>query len=145
MRPILSQPLSRGAYLPVAYCDLIERPAEFDGKRIAVFASYRYGYEWQEIYLLTCREGGKTWLEFPSEPPKEMKRAFRMTPKSQGTLNGTFAGVFHSKPGAFGDGGYKFQLALETVTDVRVVSSSGGAPETLKEAERKRLARPAGH
>jgi hypothetical protein len=118
---------------------LIKRPSEYDGKRVSVYATYAYGFEWQELYGMKCRGGGKTWLEFPADPPKEMKRALRQAPKGQGTLNGRFSGIFRAKPGAFGDGGYKFQLVLESVTDVQVISRSGGAPEALTEAERKRL------
>ena len=68
-----------------------------------------------------------------------MKMALRRAPKGQGTLNGTFQGIFRAMPGAFGDGGYKFQLELEKVTGIEVISRSGGVPEVLNESERRRL------
>lgn len=126
-------------YDEVAYCDLVHDPARYDGKRVTVSASYRYGFEWQELYCLTCQGAGRTWLEFPQDPPPEMKRAFKGTPKGQGTLNATFRGVFQAKPGSFGDGGYKFRLVLEDLSAVKVVSRSGGVPEVLIETERRRL------
>ena len=138
-RPVLSQTVSKEEYVPVAFCDLVERPAEYDGRRVSVYATYRYGFEWQEIYCMKCRGGDKTWPEFPPDSPQEMRRALRRAPKGQGTLNGTFKGAFQSQPGAFGDGGYRFQLVLESVTNVEVISRSSGAPEALTEAERKRL------
>ena len=126
-------------YLAVTYCDLVQNPELYSGKRVSVTATYRYGYEWQEIYCLTCRDVGKTWLEFPQDPPDEMERAFKGTPKGQGTLNANFKGVFQARPGSFGDGGYKYQLSLEHIGTVQVVSRSGGVPEVLPEASRRRL------
>jgi hypothetical protein len=128
-----------GDYAEVAYCDLVRDAARYDGKRVRVSASYRYGFEWQEIYCVTCRDAGKTWLEFPQDPPKGMKRALKGAPKGQGTLNAIFKGVFQAKPGSFGDGGYKFRLVLEYVSAVHVVSRSGGVPDVLTETERHRL------
>jgi len=118
---------------------LVKKPSVYDGKRVTVYSTYAYGFEWQELYAMKCRGNGKTWLEYPSDPPKEMKRALRRAPKGQGTLNGRFSGVFEATPGAFGDGGYKFRLVLESVTDVEIISRSGGAPEVLMESERRRL------
>ena len=74
---------------------------------------------------MKCRGGGKTWLEFPPDPPKEMRRAFRRAPKGQGTLNGTFKGVFQARPGAFGDGGAMASDDIELVKKVRMLASHG--------------------
>src|SRR5258706_4902408 len=91
-------------YLHVAYCDLVRNPAGYDGKKVSVQATYRYGFEWQEIYCVECRASAKTWLEFPGDPPTQIKKALKGVPQYQGTLNATFRGVFHSC-GSFGDGG----------------------------------------
>ena len=123
----------------MAFRDLIERPNEYDGRRVSVNATYAYGFEWQEMYCMKCRGGGKTWLELPPTGTRAMRRALRKVPKWQGTLNARFKGVFHAKSGAFGDGGYRFQFVLEAVTDVNIISRSGGAPESLTKAERARL------
>jgi hypothetical protein len=126
-------------YVNTSYCDLVQNPERYSGQRVSFTATYRYGYEWQEIYCLTCRDTGKTWLEFPQDPPKEMKKAVKGTPKGQGTLNANFKGVFQTKPGSFGDGSYKYQLALEHIADVHVLSRSGGVAGVLPEPERRRV------
>jgi hypothetical protein len=125
-------------YLKVEYCDLLKSPAAYDGKRVSFKATYRYGFEWQEVYCVKCRNSAKTWLEFPSERSKQIEKAGRGTPKGQGTFNGLFSGVFHSG-GGFGDGGYKFELELQAIEGVEVVSRSGGVPDVLKASERKKL------
>lgn len=129
-----------GQYLNVDYCKLVRDPATYDHKRVTVTATYRYGFEWQELYCLKCRDSGKTWVEIPNDPPSELKRALRGLPKWTGTLNGTFRGVFHSK-GGFGDGGYKFALAVEHIDAVSVVSRSGAVPEALSASERSKVCR----
>lgn len=138
-RAVSAQDVANVDYLPVAYCDLMLKPDEYDGRRVSVYASYRYGFEWQELLCMRCSSLGRTWLEFPTEPPEGMRRVLRKAPRWQGTLNGTFKGVFRAAPRSFGDGGYRFQLDLELLTDVKVISRSGGVPESLKESERKRL------
>jgi hypothetical protein len=68
-----------------------------------------------------------------------MKNVFRGTPKGQGTLNANFKGVFQAKPGSFGDGSYKYQMTLEHISNVQVISRSGGVPGSLPEASRRRV------
>jgi hypothetical protein len=134
----LPQTVSK-SYVQIAFCDLVRRPGDYDGKSVSVHASYRYGFEWQELYCMDCLGAGRTWLELPAELSDDAKRAFRYAPKWQGTLNGTFRGVFQAKSGAFGDGGYKFRLVLESAANVKVISRSSYGPEALPQAERQRV------
>lgn len=123
----------------VSFCDLIKEPGKFDGRVVELEASYRYGFEWQELFCSSCRGTPRVWLNLGEEPSKTLARELRRLPKHQGTINGTFKGVFRGKPSAYGDGGYKFQLDLSALTGVEVVSKSGAVPERLAVAERKRL------
>ncbi len=34
-------------------------------QEVNVRATYRYGFEWQELYCLDCKDKGKAWLEVP--------------------------------------------------------------------------------
>jgi hypothetical protein len=120
-------------------CELLNRPQVFDGKRVSVRASYRYGFEWQEVYCLQCRHLGKVWLAIPPEVPKAAQKSLNRLPKNQGTINATFTGVFHGSRSAFGDGGYQFQLDLERLEQVDVVSKSGAVPEALPDTERAKV------
>ena len=45
----------------VEFCDLMADPAKYDGKTVKVRATWRYGFEWDELYCRGCRELGKTW------------------------------------------------------------------------------------
>ncbi len=120
-------------------CDLINRPQAFDGKRVTVRASYRYGFEWQEIYCLQCRHVAKVWLAIPPELPKAVQKSLNRLPKNQGTVNATLTGTFHGSRSAFGDGGYQYQLDLERLEQVNVVSKSGSVPDALRDRERAKL------
>jgi hypothetical protein len=121
------------------FCEVINRPAVFDGKRVSVRASYRYGFEWQEVYCLECRSLAKVWLAIPPELPKGVQKNLNRLPKNQGTINATFTGVFHGSRSAFGDGGYQYQLDLESLERVVVVPKSGAVPEALPATERAKI------
>ena len=128
-----------GEDVPLDLCDLIDRPQAFDGKRVTLRASYRYGFEWQEIYCLQCRPLAKVWLAIPTELPKTVQRSLNRLPKNQGTINATFTGIFHGTRSAFGDGGYQYQLDLEGLEKVEVISKSGAVPDALQTGERAKL------
>jgi hypothetical protein len=127
------------SYTPVSYCELIRHPAEYDGKRVAVRATYRYGFEWQELFGLKCRDTGKTWLEFETETAATVRRALSKAPQHQGTLNATFYGTFRGTKGPYGDGGYPFRFDVKSVRAVEVVSKDGWAPERLSASEQQKL------
>jgi hypothetical protein len=126
-------------YMPVSYCELIRHPKEYDGKNIAVRATYRYGFEWQEMFCMRCRDDGKTWLEFGTDTPAGVRRALGKAPRHQGTLNATFYGTFRGSKGPYGDGGYAFRFDVKAVKGVETVSKDGWAPERLSASEQQKL------
>lgn len=123
----------------VSFVELLKHPSNFDGKRISVRATYRYGFEWQEVYCLSSRATAKVWLAIPPELPGSVQKALRRLPKHQGTVNATFTGVFHGARSAYGDGGYQYQLDLEKIEQVEIVSRSGAVAEALAANERSRV------
>src|SRR5258708_5993116 len=91
-------------YESVNYCDLVTHADLYDGKSVAVRATYRYGFEWQELLCLPCRDVGKTWLEIDADKlPKATRKALRGFPKDGGAVNAEFKGLFQSSGGPFGD------------------------------------------
>lgn len=120
-----------------AFCDLIGNPEKYDGKEVVVSATYRYGFEWQEIFCMECRKIGRTWLEFDDDLAIQSKRELKKFPKNQGTVNAVFTGTFQSSKGPYGDGGYRYQLRVREVSHPRIVSKSGWAPEHLPPNVRK--------
>jgi hypothetical protein len=115
----------------VAYCDLVTNPDKYDGKEVTVHATYRYGFEWQEIFCMECRKIAKTWLEFDEELKSDFKSKLKKFPRDQGTVNAIFTGTFHSSKGPYGDGGYRFRFDVRTISSVEVVSKEGRDPEHL--------------
>ena len=109
------RPRSKPGAVLVAYCDLVNNPEKYDGKEVTVRATYRYGFEWQEIFCLECRKVGKTWLEFDDDAAAQYKAALKKFPKHQGTVNAVFAGIFQSSKGPFGDGGYRFRFVVKGI------------------------------
>lgn len=132
-------PLAQQGPQRVDFCDLLNQPESFDGRIVTLRASYRYGFEWQELFCYSCRGAPKVWLEFQDDLPKAAERALKRMPTHAGTVNATFTGVFRGQESAYGDGGYKYQLEVCDLSDVVTVSKSLVAPEMLPEAEKKRL------
>lgn len=122
----------------VNFCDLLKEPKKYDGKKVTVRATYRYGFEWQEIYCLECRNLGKVWLEIGDITSKSGK-IFNNFSKNDGTINGIFTGVFQSSEAPFGDGGYKFRFWLEEISKPELLTKSGGDPQQLPDNIRKRI------
>jgi hypothetical protein len=81
----------------------------------------------------------KVWLAIPPELPNAVQRSLNRLPKNQGTINAVLTGVFHGSRSAFGDGGYQYQLDLEHLEQVEVVSRSGVVPEALRDSERTKV------
>lgn len=123
---------------PVEYCHLIKNPAAYDGKQVTLRATYRYGFEWQEIYCLKCRDLGKTWLEI-WDPTKKSSEILKKLPNDDGTVNATFTGTFQSSGGPFGDGSYRFRFLLREISQAELLTKSGADPNALPENLRKKV------
>jgi len=116
----------------VDYCELLQNPAEFDGKRVTIKATFRYGFEWQEIFCLSCRDLAKTWLEIDDDTiSASARKALKKFPKNEGTVTADFSGTFESSKGPYGDGSYRFRFILEDIRQPEVVSKSGFDPSHL--------------
>ncbi|HKS30533.1 MAG TPA: hypothetical protein VJS44_22095 [Pyrinomonadaceae bacterium] len=122
----------------VTYCDLVRNPEKYDSKEVTVRATYRYGFEWQEMFCLECREIGKTWIEFKDIAP-DVKAQLRKLPKHQGTINAVFTGTFQSSNGPFGDGGYSFRFIVKAVSRIEVISKDGWTPNKLPLDAQKKI------
>ncbi len=138
---LLPQGKDQTAVEMVSFCDILRSPEKFDGKQISIVASYRFGFEWQELLCISCRGKNKVWLELGDDHPRSLERQLRQLPKNQGIVNGVFTGIFIGKPSAYGDGGYHYQLELLRLTNVTMVSRSSVVPESLNYTERERLIR----
>jgi hypothetical protein len=124
--------------MTVEYCALVKNPEKYDGKEVTVRATYRYGFEWSEIFCLDCRDTGKTWLEI-GDITKKSEKILKKFPKDDGTINALFTGTFESSKGPFGDGGYRFRLMLKEISQAKLVTKSGADPKQLPDDTRKKV------
>jgi len=122
-----------------AYCDIVNDPIKFDGKPIIVWATYRYGFEVQELFCLECRDQGKAWLEFSDALDKKSRNALKKLPKREGTINAVFRGTFEASGGPYGHLEYRFKFVVTEVRQPEVVSKSGWAPEYLPSTAQQKL------
>jgi hypothetical protein len=135
--------INLAGYIPVQYCELVQHWNEYDGKNVAIRASYRYGFEWREIFGMKCLEQ-ITWAEFEPESDsaeKSIDRAMRKIPRQQGTINATFYGTFKGTKGhRYGHlGGYAFGFDVKFIEDVEVVSKDDLIPPKLSVKEQNKL------
>jgi hypothetical protein len=118
----------------VTFCDLLRNPDKYNGQEVSVRATYRYGFEWQELFCLDCKDKGKAWLEVPFELDNAAVRPLRRAPKGAGVVNLTLQGVFVTGNHHFGHMGmYPYKFVVHRVTDIAVVSKG---MKTLAEEEK---------
>ena len=124
--------------MSVEYCELVKNPEKYDGKEVTVRATYRYGFEWSEIFCLDCRDIGKTWLEI-GDVTKKSEKTLKKFPKDDGTINALFTGKFESSKGSYGDGGYRFRFVLKEISQAKLLTKSGADPKQLPDDTRKKV------
>lgn len=113
-------------------CELLQAPASFDGKRVQVGATHRYGFEFSEVYCLGCANDGGVFLEIPITVPK--REAARLTGHHSLTTNVVVVGRFVASGGPFGhDGTNRYKLVAERFLKIERVAKSSYVPSSLPE------------
>lgn len=127
MRPILPVVLlifggvATHAQTTVKLCDLLRNPAKYRDQQVKVRATFRFGFEWQQLYCLDCLDKGKGWLELPHDLDDESERALKKMPKGAGIVNLTVVGVFHFGTSYGHMNGYHYELIAQEIRDVAVI------------------------
>jgi hypothetical protein len=100
----------------VSYCDLINAPQQFAGRRIRVRAIYKYGFEIQRLDSPACcpERGVKIWVEIETGLEGLSLRLYHKFPKGMGLALATFEGTFESG-GPYGDGGYRLRFTVDKI------------------------------
>jgi hypothetical protein len=132
----LSQAVA-GSDTKVSFCDLVQNPEKFNGKEVTVRATYRYGFEWEQLYCLDCLDKGKAWLEIPADIDDASEKAMKQAPKGAGIVNLTIQGTFMSG-GTYGHlNGYRYQFVAKEISNVAVVLKGMKSLAEEKEAEKQ--------
>jgi hypothetical protein len=127
----------------VAFCDLLRHPELYDQKTVRVQAVYRYGFEWSELYCLSCLESGRTWVDFgdlfnSSTKPKVAKKISDGGDKGR-TVNIVAVGKFYGS-GRHGHlGGYNFKFVISCLEQAEVILNDSPVPSALPEKASRRV------
>jgi hypothetical protein len=126
----------------VTYCQLAKDPSAFSGKRIHIRAIYRYMFEIQRLEPPACCPDRmeKTWVEIDAGLEGDSLKQFKKFPKGMGVVLVVFVGRFVAG-GPYGDGGYKFKLAVDRIEAVERTSRSSRRQENPACAEKLRKVR----
>jgi hypothetical protein len=118
-------------------CQVLDESADLEGKRVVVRGTYRYGFEWQEIYCLRCAGIGRIWVEWRDDD--SATKALEHLPKGAGTANVVVTGrvVFGGSYGHMG--AYWSQLEDAEVLSASLVERSGAVPNALPQQDRARV------
>lgn len=120
------------------FCELIQNPSVFDGKRVQVAATHRYGFEFSELYCLGCANDRSVFLEIPITV--STREAKRLTGHHSLTTNVVVVGRFVASGGPFGhDGMNPYKLVVERFLSIKRVAKSSFAPSALPDALKSRV------
>jgi hypothetical protein len=119
------------------FCDLMQNPDKYRGKRVTVRATWRYGFEWSQFYCIDCSLKEMTWLEISPELDNASNKLLNRVPKGAGIVNITVEGNFESG-GHFGHmDGYPCRFTAKRIMRLTVVSRGMKSSAEEAEAEKK--------
>lgn len=109
----------------VNFCYLLKNPDAYKDKTVRVKATYRYGFEWSELYCSNCIGKGQVWVDFTESFSENSKKKYRKKLNENGdggrTVNVTFVGKFLAQ-GRYGHmNGYPFNFIVEKVENAEII------------------------
>ena len=119
----------------VTFCDLVRNPEKYNGQEVRIRATWRYGFEWSQLYCLECLDKGKAWLEMHPDLDEASERSLKRAPKA-GIVNLTVRGVFLSGDTYGHQNAYCYKIVASKISDVAVIWK-GTKPGKEQEAERR--------
>jgi len=127
----------------VTFCDLVRNAEKYNGAEVRVRATYKYGFEWSQLYCLDCAEKGKVWLQIPTDLHDSSERSLRRLPEGAGIVNLTVQGVFFSGNTYGHENGYRYQIVADKISDVKVIQK--GMKSAKEEEELRNILGVRGH
>ena len=120
-----SRPAASTRYVSRSLCGVLSS-APLPDQEVVVRGTYRYGFEWQDLYCVACLDKGRVWVEFAVPFP-----ATAALPKGGGTVNATLRGRLRSG-GKYGHlNGYDYELNVTEVLEAVVISKSASVFQHL--------------
>ena len=121
----------------IAVCDLLRNSDKFNGKVVTVRGTWRYGYEWSQLYCLDCLDKGRVWLESSDEMDDASAKLLKHIPKGSRIVNLTVQGIFMTGSSYGHMNGYRHQLLMRKVSDLVVLQKGMKSVEEEKKTEKK--------
>lgn len=121
MLTVLFSRLAVGADV-VHLCDVLRKPAQYQGKELIITAGFRVGYEWQVLVCYDCQGNGcngdcgklyDVWVEFERgvKGSSKLPKVAAFDQLEKVTFQGTL-----QRPGTYGHlGGYRYQFNVNEV------------------------------
>ena len=129
----------------VELCEVLRNSEFYDGKQIAVRATYRNGHRQSQLFCMACIDGGRVWMREPLPSGGEVSPGLKklndlIQENEKGlTVNGIFTGTFRG-PGQYGRlGAFTYQIEVQEVSEIELVSAIGIDPEDLSKEMRKKV------
>lgn len=119
----------------VSYCELMRNVEKYDGKRIRVFAVYRYGFEWSELYCPACLNKARIWVDLDESFVSSTKPSVRKRIGEHGfkgrTVKVVMVGRFDAGGGYGHLGAYRFRLLVSRLEKADVILNDSPSPNAL--------------
>jgi hypothetical protein len=129
----------------VELCEVLRNSEFYDGKKVTVRATFRIGRKQSQLYCMACIAGGRVWMReiLPSSgevAPGLKKLNDLILENEKGiTVNGIFTGTFRG-PGQYGQlGAFTYQIDVQEVSEIELVSATGIDPEDLSREMQKKV------
>lgn len=131
------------AAVTVVFCNLVKQPESYDNLTIRVRAVYRYGFEWSELFCLTCPDAGLVWVELgdniASNTKKNVMDKVRSRDHKGRILNVVVVGTFYGKKGGYGHlGAYKYKFVIRSFEMAEVIMYDSPSRSALPKKVRNR-------
>ncbi|HEY2169970.1 MAG TPA: hypothetical protein VGJ30_10130 [Candidatus Angelobacter sp.] len=129
----------------VELCEVLRNSEFYDRKQVTVRATFRLGRKQSQLYCMACMAGGRVWMReiLPSsgEVAPGLKKLNDLILENETgiTVNGIFTGTFRG-PGQYGQlGAFTYQIDVQEVSEIELVSAIGTEPEDLSREMQKKV------
>lgn len=135
--------LTKEAIPTVSFCELLKYPERYDQKTIQIQAVYRYGFEWSELYCLSCSELGKVWVNFDesfkSQTKPEVAQKISPNGRKGRTVNISATGKFMASERYGHMRRYKYKFVITSLEDAEILLNDSPVPAALPEEVKSRI------